>query len=116
MAAFMPIALQRPAAGTYRIAVFLLGLVLAGYGLLSLVYQRDYFFGLLWVAVGAFFLTLPILAIRNAVRRLVVASAKRLAESHEVMTISSSGIDTKSDNASAHFDWAALAMARRVPG
>jgi hypothetical protein len=115
IAAFMPIALQRPAVATYRVLVFAMGLIIVAAGIATLVYGRQYLYGTVWIVVGAFFLTRPFFAMRNAVRRLVVSSAKRLTDTHEVMTISAAGIDAKSDNASSHFDWSALSMARRLP-
>jgi len=115
MAAFMPIAMQRPSVATYRVIIFVVGLILVAVGVLMAIYERSYFLGPLWIVVGAFFLIRPLFAMRNAVHRLVVASAKRLTDTHEVMTISSAGIDSKSDVASSHFDWAALSMAQRMP-
>ena len=115
MTAFMPIALARPAIATYRVIVFILGAILVAFGIVSVFYMRDYLFGPICIVVGVFFLTMPLFAIRNAVRRLVLSSAKRLIDTHEVMTISSAGIDSKSDNATSHFDWSALSMAQRVP-
>src|SRR5215469_3246616 len=100
MAAFMPIAMQRPSVATYRVIIFVVGLILVAVGVLMAIYERSYFLGPLWIVVGAFFLIRPLFAMRNAVHRLVVASAKRLTDTHEVMTISSAGIDSKSDVAS----------------
>lgn len=111
----MPLVARRPTTVTYRLVIIVLALALVAYGVQMVTGERDYLFGPVWIAGGAAVLVLPLLSIRSAVRRLVGASAQRLVETHEVLTISASGIDTKSDHASAHFDWAALSVAQRLP-
>jgi hypothetical protein len=90
-------------------------LVLIAYGVQAVTGEHDYLFGPVWIAGGAAVLILPLISVRSAVRRLVVTSAKRLADTHELLTISASGIDAKSDHAFAHYDWEALSMAQRLP-
>jgi len=111
----MPLVTKRPTTITYRLVVVILALALVAYGVQAVTGEHDYLFGPVWIAGGAAVLVLPLLSVRSAVRRLVVTGAKRLVETHEILTISASGIDAKSDHAFAHYDWAALSMAQRLP-
>jgi hypothetical protein len=113
--ALMPLVTKRPTTITYQLVIVVLALALVAYGVQAVTGEHDYVFGPVWIAGGAAVLVLPLLSVRSAVKRLVVTSAKRLVDTHEVLTISASGLDAKSDHATAHFDWAALSMARRLP-
>jgi len=108
-----PIVLQRLNIIAYLVICALIGFIAgaAGATLLSKPAAdavTDWFF----IIVGAFFIVGPSLLIVNTVRRRLASSIK---DQPDVVTFSTTGIDTRRRDASAHYDWAAVVTGRTVP-
>jgi len=110
----LPIVMRRPGVKAYRLVCTLFGLAMLLVGA-ALLFQEvpDPVFGTVFVLIGIVVIVAPMLIVRRIVARGLAAEIQ--AGVQRSMTFSTTGIDTKSEHTSSHFDWEAVARAQRIP-
>lgn len=110
-----PVTMRRRDMASYRLVCALFGIAMFGVAVLFIVERHtDFILVGLFVILSLMFMLLPPIAVRNMVRKSIRTQLETTTD-YGTITFSDGGIDTKTENSSAHVNWAIVRTVRRIP-